>query len=106
MVVEPGGHRVPLQAHRSLLLCALDAGLRLPHSCRNGTCRACLCRLRAGTVRHVIDWPGLSADEKAEGWILPCVAAAERPTGAPPGQPAVVIDQPAARRLDAPDTGH
>jgi ferredoxin len=28
-------------------------------------------------TRHTIEWPGLSAEEKAEGWILPCVAVAE-----------------------------
>ena len=33
-------------------------------------------RLRAGQVRYRVDWPGLSAEEKAEGWTLPCVAIA------------------------------
>jgi hypothetical protein len=27
-----------------------------------------------GTVRYDIEWPGLSAEEKAEGCVLPCVA--------------------------------
>jgi ferredoxin len=49
-----------------------------PSSCRNGTCRTCICRLSSGSVRYAIDWPGLSAEEKAEGYILPCVAY---PTG-------------------------
>ena len=49
----------------------------LPTSCRNGTCRACLCKVLSGSVRHLIDWPGLSADEKREGCILPCVATPE-----------------------------
>ena len=30
-----------------------------------------------GRVRYRIDWPGLSAEEKADGLILPCVAVAE-----------------------------
>jgi hypothetical protein len=30
--------------------------------------------LLSGEVRYDIEWPGLSAEEKAEGWILPCVA--------------------------------
>ena len=57
-----------------LLLAAQRAGLLLPSSCRNGTCRACICQLTSGQVAYRIDWPGLSAEEKREGWILPCVA--------------------------------
>ncbi len=57
-----------------LLLAAQRAGLLLPSSCRNGTCRACICQLTSGQVVYRIDWPGLSAEEKREGWILPCVA--------------------------------
>jgi len=60
----------------SLLLAAERAGIDLPSSCRNGTCRTCICRLRSGTVSHLIEWPGLSFDEKREGYILPCVAVA------------------------------
>jgi len=51
--------------------------VQLPSSCRNGTCRTCMCRLISGEVAYSIDWPGLSAQEKAEGYVLPCVA---RPT--------------------------
>lgn len=58
----------------TILEAAALAGLRLSSSCRNGTCRSCLCRLVDGAVEYRIDWPGLSADEKATGWILPCVA--------------------------------
>ena len=60
---------------QSILQSAQDAGLELPSSCRNGTCRTCLCRMRSGSVRFLVEWPGLSVDEKQEGWILPCVAA-------------------------------
>jgi ferredoxin len=49
----------------------------MPSSCRNGTCRICMCRMAQGAVRYKIEWPGLSSDEKEEGWILPCVALAE-----------------------------
>jgi ferredoxin len=57
-----------------MLLSAEAAGIALASSCRNGTCRTCLCRLRAGQVAYDMEWPGLSAEEKSEGWILPCVA--------------------------------
>lgn len=88
--VEPQGWQLPVPASASLLEAAQAAGIRLPRSCRNGTCRACLCRLLAGQVRYRIEWPGLSAEERAAGWILPCVAHACTD---------VVIEAPAARPL-------
>ncbi|HEU6454319.1 MAG TPA: 2Fe-2S iron-sulfur cluster-binding protein, partial [Roseateles sp.] len=45
-------------------------------SCRNGTCRTCIARLVQGRIEHRIPWPGLSAEEKADGFVLPCVAEA------------------------------
>lgn len=50
------------------------AGMLMDSSCRNGTCRTCICQLLEGKVAYRIDWPGLSADEKRDGLILPCVA--------------------------------
>jgi hypothetical protein len=41
-------------------------------------------------VTYTVAWPGLSAEEKAEGWVLPCVA---RPLSN------VVLEQPAAQAL-------
>lgn len=75
--IEPQGWCVPLPAGLTLLEAALQAGVRLPRSCRNGTCRACLCRCVSGTVHYKVEWPGLSAEEKAQGWTLPCVALAD-----------------------------
>ncbi len=74
--IAPAGFEFEAAPGRSLLLAAQDAGIELPSSCRNGTCRTCLCRRLEGQTRHTIEWPGLSAEEKAEGWILPCVAEA------------------------------
>lgn len=59
---------------RPLLVAAEDAGLLLASSCRNGSCRSCICRVLRGQVRYEIAWPGLSKEEKAQGYILPCVA--------------------------------
>ncbi len=57
------------------LLEAADMGrVQLPSSCRNGTCRTCMCQLVSGEVTYTVEWPGLSAEEKAEGLVLPCVA--------------------------------
>jgi ferredoxin len=50
------------------------ASLKMDSSCRNGTCRTCICQLVSGEVTYRIAWPGLSLDEKREGLILPCVA--------------------------------
>ena len=64
-------------ASMSLLQSAEKAntpGLKMDSSCRNGTCRVCICRLVKGDVVYRVDWPGLSLDEKREGFILPCVA--------------------------------
>ncbi len=87
---NPAVHRVHLRgeagapdasfdapANRPLLASALRAGVMLASSCRNGTCRACMLRLEEGRVHYQIEWPGLLAEEKAEGWILPCVACPE-----------------------------
>jgi ferredoxin len=72
--IAPRGFEFDAAPGQTLLRAADAAGIELPSSCRNGTCRTCICRLRAGHVRHTVDWPGLSAEEKVEGWILPCVA--------------------------------
>jgi len=77
VLVEPLGRTFEAPESLTLLEAAAFAGLRLPRSCRNGTCRTCLCRLVSGTVSYTIEWPGVSREEKAEGLILPCVAVAE-----------------------------
>lgn len=57
------------------VLVALEmGGVDWPSSCRNGNCRTCIAQLASGQVRYEIEWPGLSAEEKQEGYILPCVA--------------------------------
>jgi len=58
----------------TVLAAARDAGVSMLSSCRNGTCRACIARLAEGRVIYRIEWPGLSAEEKADGYFLPCVA--------------------------------
>ncbi len=71
---EPGGTDFWVAEGQPLLHAAEQAGVPLPSSCRNGTCRTCMCRLLEGRIHYLIQWPGLLAEEKAEGWILPCVA--------------------------------
>ncbi|HSV34320.1 MAG TPA: 2Fe-2S iron-sulfur cluster-binding protein [Ramlibacter sp.] len=75
--LHPDGPAFPAGTHETLLAAAASAGIDLPSSCRNGTCRTCICRLLSGRVTYEIEWPGLLPEEKAEGWILPCVALAQ-----------------------------
>jgi len=77
----------------TLFQSARTAGIRLPTSCRNGTCRACMSRLCSGRVTYRIERPGLTREERDEGWILPCVA-----------KPAsdLELDVPEATLWDAP----
>lgn len=72
--LQPDGVRFGAPADQPLLWAAEHAGVALASSCRNGTCRTCMVHMTQGQVRYRIAWPGLSAEEKAEGWILPCVA--------------------------------
>jgi ferredoxin len=72
--LEPGAAALAAHSHQTLLESAGQAGLEMNSSCRNGTCRVCLRQLISGQVRYQIAWPGLSAEEKAQGFILPCVA--------------------------------
>ena len=72
--LQASGQVFAAPGDQPLLLAAQQAGIDLPSSCRNGTCRACRCQLTSGSVVYQIAWPGLSADEKRSGLILPCVA--------------------------------
>jgi ferredoxin len=72
-LIEPEG-QVDAWTNQPLLLSLEQGGIDWPSSCRNGTCRTCIGQLSSGEVRYEIEWPGLSAEEKAEGCILPCVA--------------------------------
>lgn len=90
VTLTPLGAGFPAPGDVTLLHALEAAGLEIPNSCRNGTCRTCICRVSAGSVRHLIEWPGLSFDEKREGYILPCVAVACED---------VMLEAPLARRV-------
>lgn len=92
LTLLPLGDTVPVAPGQSLLEAALAAGIELPRSCRNGTCRACRCQMLSGVVRYRTEWPGLSLDEREAGEILPCVALPATEADA------VVIAVPQARR--------
>ncbi|MDC8760872.1 2Fe-2S iron-sulfur cluster-binding protein [Janthinobacterium fluminis] len=93
VAIAPQGWQFEADAGVPLLAAAERAGVRLPSSCRNGTCRTCLCRLLEGRVGYAIDWPGVSREERRDGYILPCVALAESD---------LTLEAPAARLMAAP----
>lgn len=88
--IEPLGVEFDASTSQSLFSAAASAGVRLPVSCRNGTCRTCLCRVTQGEVRYAIAWPGLSLEEKRDGYVLACVAVAVTD---------LVLEAPAARAM-------
>ncbi|MEY4122029.1 MAG: hypothetical protein RLZZ457_867 [Pseudomonadota bacterium] len=85
--VLPADLQYDVEGDLTLLEAAEMSRVQLPSSCRNGTCRTCMCRLVSGEVRYTIEWPGLTPEEKTEGYVLPCVA---QPTSN------VVLEQPEA----------
>ena len=61
--IEPAGFGFDADGTATLLQSAEAAGIELPSSCRNGTCRTCICKMLAGEVRYRIGaahrrWPG------------------------------------------------
>ncbi|HEY1394121.1 MAG TPA: 2Fe-2S iron-sulfur cluster-binding protein [Methylibium sp.] len=74
--LQPAKLSFEAPADLPLMQAARRAGIDMPASCRNGSCRTCMCRLLSGRITYRIEWPGLLAEEKAEGYILPCVAHA------------------------------
>ncbi len=72
--IEPDGGSFDAWRELSLLDSLEQGGLQWPSSCRSGTCRTCIGQLLSGQVHYEMAWPGLSAEELAEGCVLPCVA--------------------------------
>ena len=77
IVLQPSGFACEAIEGTSILHAFEAAGIELPSSCRNGSCRTCLGRLVSGRVSYRIEWPGLTAEEQAAGDVLPCVAHPE-----------------------------
>ena len=61
---------------RSILDCAMDAGITLAHSCRTGRCGTCRGRILSGSTVALGNDGGLSEADLAEGWLLTCARAA------------------------------
>ena len=73
----PDGESFAAPANMPLLQSALQAGIVLESSCRNGTCRSCICLLAGGSVNYRIEWPA-SAPMKRQK-VSSCPVSPTRP---------------------------
>lgn len=75
VTVMPSGHQFVVAPGHTVLDAALQAGVMLPYSCKNGACSSCKGKITAGEVElgpHQA--ASLTADEVARGMSLFCVA--------------------------------
>ena len=72
-VTTAGGKSFEVGDNESILDAGLRAGLVLAYSCHTGRCSTCKGRVMHGTTVALHDEPGLSVQEKEQGWILTCV---------------------------------
>ncbi|MBS0393798.1 MAG: 2Fe-2S iron-sulfur cluster binding domain-containing protein [Proteobacteria bacterium] len=78
LTLHPERRTVPLAPGRPVLESALAARVRLPFSCRGGSCGACRARLLAGQVAYPRGRPlGLSDADVGAGIALLCQAVAQ-----------------------------
>jgi ferredoxin len=67
------GFQFELIPDMSLLEFAESVGVSIPNGCRQGQCGTCATRLLQGRVTMQAG-DGLSAEQKRDGFILPCVS--------------------------------
>ena len=80
VLVQPSGRSFSADSEQTVLAAALQAGLTLPHGCRNGGCGSCKGRVLSGEVEHADHAEAaLSAAEAAQGLALFCCAQARSP---------------------------
>lgn len=75
-VMIPEGRRFECAPTQTLLSAAVSAGVVIDHSCRTGRCGSCRARVLDGSTRLLGSEPGLSDDERNEGWVLTCMRGA------------------------------
>lgn len=73
--LQPSGHAFTAEADRTILEAALEVGLLLPYSCRDGACGACKGKVVSGEVELGSHAAGaLSAADRDAGYTLFCRA--------------------------------
>jgi CDP-4-dehydro-6-deoxyglucose reductase len=78
-ITTSSGRSFEARDNEPLLDAALRQGVVLDYSCRTGRCSSCKGRVRSGTTVAAHDELGLSAEDKAHGFILTCVRQACSP---------------------------
>ena len=75
VTVQPSGNSFTVPEGDTILAAALNEGFHLPYGCRNGACGSCKGKLVAGEIDYgKYQHTALSADERAAGYALFCVA--------------------------------
>ncbi|WP_322013648.1 CDP-6-deoxy-delta-3,4-glucoseen reductase [Paraburkholderia sp. J12] len=75
ITLQPGGTRFECDEATTLLRAGLDAGSRLPFSCRSGVCRTCRGKIVSGSADPGLVHPNyLSASDIAAGYVHLCQA--------------------------------
>jgi len=73
------GRQFDAEPDETILDAAERAEIGLTHSCRSGTCRACITRVMSGCIEHdpeYVDYLSIDADELADGYRLLCSSLA------------------------------
>jgi ring-1,2-phenylacetyl-CoA epoxidase subunit PaaE len=65
-------YMIEINGDQTILEAALENGIKLPYSCQNGVCTACMGTCLEGKV-DVSDADALTESEKNKGYILTCV---------------------------------
>ena len=77
VVTLSSGASFQAPADSTILDAASKAHISLPYSCKTGRCSTCKCKVINGVTRALRPESGLTDQEKAEGWVLSCVRAAD-----------------------------
>ncbi|PIB35802.1 hypothetical protein BFP72_10555 [Reichenbachiella sp. 5M10] len=72
LIYQDKEYHVPVQAGRSILDAAIDAGVELPYVCKDGICSSCKAQRVSGEV-FMRGETILSDEEIAQGVVLPCI---------------------------------
>ena len=73
--VEPSGRQFDVNPDQTILAAALQAGVALPHGCKNGACGLCKGKVVQGTVEHTAhNEASLPPAEREQGFALFCSA--------------------------------
>ena len=73
--IQPSNHSFPIDADETILEAALEHGVTLPYSCRDGACGVCKGKILQGSVDHgKAQAFALSEEEKSAGLALFCCA--------------------------------